>query len=471
MTSPISVGKIITFYSFKGGVGRTMALSNVAALLSKWGKKVLVVDFDLEAPGVEKYFTDFTFSKTREQCSGLVDMLFSISSDAPKIDWQNCIIEITSRQYNLGCHILPAGKENTEYASKLQDLNWDFLFEKKNLAEKFEEIRKEWKETYDYILVDSRTGISDIGGICTIYLPDVIAFLFTTNEGSLNGCLDVINRARISRSKLPYDRNTLTAIPIPSRDESRTEFESSQRWRGIFSAKLEMLYADWLPKDIPTTSAIDLLKIPYIPYWSFGDRLPVLEEGTSESSIGYSYERLALLIANDFNWTKVKLGLTSDDVENIISKREKTTEPQIDKVMEIDKYIQERVDSQIQWYSVNSSRLRMIYQLLIMTQISLGASLTVITKFYADPQLMVSIIGAFIIVLTGVQAITDYKGKSILYRKAAEKLKQEKFRYFTSSSDVRKDISSEFVERIEKIISSEGEEWSRIAVKEKSREM
>ena len=46
---------VTTFYSYKGGVGRTMALANVAALLAEIGRRVLVVDFDLEAPGVPSY--------------------------------------------------------------------------------------------------------------------------------------------------------------------------------------------------------------------------------------------------------------------------------------------------------------------------------------------------------------------------------------------------------------------------------
>ena len=49
---------IVTFYSFKGGVGRSMALVNVAELLADAGYKVLVVDWDLEAPGLERYFSE-----------------------------------------------------------------------------------------------------------------------------------------------------------------------------------------------------------------------------------------------------------------------------------------------------------------------------------------------------------------------------------------------------------------------------
>ena len=46
---------ITTFYSFKGGVGRTMALVNAAVKLVQGGRRVLVVDFDLEAPGLDTF--------------------------------------------------------------------------------------------------------------------------------------------------------------------------------------------------------------------------------------------------------------------------------------------------------------------------------------------------------------------------------------------------------------------------------
>ena len=54
-----SLGQILTFYSYKGGVGRSMALVNVATLLAKWRQKVLVIDWDLEAPGIESYFKKY----------------------------------------------------------------------------------------------------------------------------------------------------------------------------------------------------------------------------------------------------------------------------------------------------------------------------------------------------------------------------------------------------------------------------
>src|SRR5205085_2157376 len=45
--------KILMFYSYKGGSGRTVAAANVAAALAKLGKKVAIIDMDFEAPGLQ----------------------------------------------------------------------------------------------------------------------------------------------------------------------------------------------------------------------------------------------------------------------------------------------------------------------------------------------------------------------------------------------------------------------------------
>ena len=57
----IEPGEIVTFYSYKGGVGRSMALANIGCILAKranetGGRGVLLVDWDLEAPGLHRFF-------------------------------------------------------------------------------------------------------------------------------------------------------------------------------------------------------------------------------------------------------------------------------------------------------------------------------------------------------------------------------------------------------------------------------
>src|SRR5271166_3342097 len=53
------MGEIVTFYSYKGGTGRTMALANIAWLLACNGYRVLAIDWDLEAPGLHRFFKPF----------------------------------------------------------------------------------------------------------------------------------------------------------------------------------------------------------------------------------------------------------------------------------------------------------------------------------------------------------------------------------------------------------------------------
>src|ERR1700722_5976752 len=68
------VGRIVTFYSFKGGTGRTMALANVAWILAANGKRVLVADWDLESPGLHRFFQPFMETEVNRK-AGIVDFI------------------------------------------------------------------------------------------------------------------------------------------------------------------------------------------------------------------------------------------------------------------------------------------------------------------------------------------------------------------------------------------------------------
>jgi len=56
-----------------------MALANIAALLARLGHKVLVVDWDLEAPGIEKFFEQppSKLSGSRAKTPGVLDLILA----------------------------------------------------------------------------------------------------------------------------------------------------------------------------------------------------------------------------------------------------------------------------------------------------------------------------------------------------------------------------------------------------------
>src|SRR4051794_21228375 len=149
----VATGQIVTFYSYKGGVGRSFALANVAALLSNWGYRVLCVDWDLEAPGLSYYFP------APAQQVGLLEMVESaVRGEVP-----GALAHVVQVQTGNSATVdlLGAGRQDASYAARLQALDWERAYVDHNLARVLEDWRADWMRTYDIILVDSRTGISD----------------------------------------------------------------------------------------------------------------------------------------------------------------------------------------------------------------------------------------------------------------------------------------------------------------------
>ena len=305
-------GIIYTFYSFKGGVGRTMALANTSALLAQWGHSVLVVDWDLEAPGLERFYASLKpdIDVLRAATPGIVDLI-EAAANGQRLHWRDCLLDIGVPESAGRLSMLSAGQSDERYTSRLQSLNFSGLFDQHDLGSYIETLRNEWTSEFDFVLIDSRTGVTDIGGICTVHLADVLVLLFTANESSTEGVKYIMERARKAQEHLPVDRRRLLAVPVPARDESRTEYDKATEWKERYAHLFSGLYRDWLPSGTTEHEAIDQLRIPYVPYWSFGERLPVVEEGTNDrASLGHAYEILSRILAARLDWFEALKGET-----------------------------------------------------------------------------------------------------------------------------------------------------------------
>lgn len=190
---------VTTFYSFKGGVGRTMSLVNVGLELVKSGHRVLMVDFDLEAPGIET----FDLQKPKGSSAGIVDYVSDYKATGVSPNVKNYLYESINEGYNGRLWIMPSGKHDKNYASKLNKINWDDLYKNDDGYLMMEDMKAQWKKSLNpnYVLIDSRTGHTDVGGICTRQLPDSVVILFVPNEQNLLGLEKVIPIIR-SESKV-----------------------------------------------------------------------------------------------------------------------------------------------------------------------------------------------------------------------------------------------------------------------------
>ena len=165
-----------------------------------------------------------------------------------------------------------------DYTNLVQGLDWDRLFSKHQLGERLEALRAAWIENFDLVLIDSRTGVTDFSGVTTAQLPDILAFLFTANRQSLDGCCDIVRRAMAARRNLPVDRPALVPLPIVAKFEQREEYDRAQVWRAAFVEKLAEFFEVWAPASIETSRLIDLLTLPYVPRWTFGEDLAAVLE-------------------------------------------------------------------------------------------------------------------------------------------------------------------------------------------------
>lgn len=284
---------IVTFYSYKGGVGRSMALANVATLLARRGLRVLMIDWDLEAPGIERYLTYFNVDEERP---GLLTMLM----DAIKgpIDYKKYVSAVRGSMFSLS--LISSGRAtDPAYSANLERFDWNAFFAAGG-GEFLESARALWLTDFDVTLIDSRTGLSDSGGICTIQMPDIIVGMFTANHQSLYGLRDVLRLAQRARHSLAHDRSQVSVIPLASRFGS--DFKESKSWLDRAEEAMKEFYTDWLPAWADVRDIIEYLKVPHVDYFGYGEKLAVIEQGTNDpQGMGFVYEKVSELIARDLS--------------------------------------------------------------------------------------------------------------------------------------------------------------------------
>ena len=177
-----------------------MAMMNCAAELVQKGRNVLVVDFDLEAPGLES----FNLPLPRGKKKGIVDYVrnYLKTNSAPPIAPYLYKVGLDPKLTGELC-MMPAGDRSRGYNQRLLSIDWQNLYERRDGYLLFENLKAQWKKYLnpDYVLIDSRTGYTDVGEICTRQLPDAVVFMYFPNEQNLSGLSRIVRKIRDDVSK------------------------------------------------------------------------------------------------------------------------------------------------------------------------------------------------------------------------------------------------------------------------------
>ena len=258
----------VTFYSYKGGVGRTLALANVAYALATEGSKarVVMLDLDLEAPGLDT-LTPFAAGKEGAR-GGILEYIADYSNNPESNpDALPTLLPYVRKVEALpNLMIIPAGKKDERYQELLACLDWQSFYKDRQGYRFFEQFKQKIRDELnpDYLLVDSRTGLADVAGITTHQLADLVVLVFNLNRQNLDGIKGCYHSI-VSAPKPRRIKVMLVASPVP---------QDHLLDRGLVESRIEEACAS-MPDVVnySRTGKEPIIQIPYHPVLALRDEV------------------------------------------------------------------------------------------------------------------------------------------------------------------------------------------------------
>ncbi|MFI6758778.1 FxSxx-COOH system tetratricopeptide repeat protein [Micromonospora sp. NPDC050417] len=297
-------GQIITFYSYKGGTGRTMAVANTAWIMASNGFRVLVVDWDLESPGLHLYLHPLLVDKRLQYSDGVIDMIRDFAAatmergaDPQDQNWLDRYADV--QRYAVAVEwpfpdagridFLPAGRQVPSYSTVVSTFDWPSFYDKIRGGVFLNALRENMRREYDYVLIDSRTGLSDIAGICTVRMPDVVVDCFTLSTQSIDGAAAV---AKSIRNQRPSVR--IFPVPMKVEDGEQEKLEAGRdHARATFAqflSELSQAQADEYWGNV---------EIPYKPFYAYEEILaPFGDRSRQENTLLSAFERMTSVLTD-----------------------------------------------------------------------------------------------------------------------------------------------------------------------------
>lgn len=294
---------VATFYSFKGGVGRTTLLANVAHVLADRGEQVLVWDLDLEAPGIHQ----FPGLEPPEELwqSGFLEWLGGTppcpspepGSAWPSQEWLNTLghrVYATHSEHHGSIHVLPALGTLANLGRAYGAVDWHRLFVEHPehglhlLCRVRDALIAQFEPSF--VLIDSRTGVSDLGGFVTGFVPDCTVLVGNYSAQSTQGLRSVylaLDRFATERVQSePHRRRKLDRLLVASPVPASPDEQASARMR-------------W-SKGFPGVAPRAMVEVPLVENLLYAENLLVHSAPSSDAARAYAavVERLLELRAS-----------------------------------------------------------------------------------------------------------------------------------------------------------------------------
>ena len=192
-------------------------------------------------------FQPFLRDKTLAASEGVIDFIIDFAAGAVSpppqvkegdVEWYTSYANLLEYATSLDWEFpgsgtidfVPAGRQDAGYAVRVNSFHWQHFYTKLGGGVFLEEVKRRLRQEYDYILIDSRTGVSDTSGVCTVQMPDDLVVCFTLNQQSIEGASASAQSAREQR-KRPDGSEGIRVLPLMTRVDS-SEKEKLDTARG-----------------------------------------------------------------------------------------------------------------------------------------------------------------------------------------------------------------------------------------------
>lgn len=238
----------LVFFGLKGGVGRSTAMALLAFSLAREGRRVLLVDLDLESPGLSGLMlppddlpdfgvVDYLVEDAVGQGDDVIRRIVAASPMATQTTGEIRVVSamgIGERDYlaklSRAYADVPGVEGPISFASRLRGLL----------------DRLAIQERPDVILVDSRAGLHDLAAVCTVGLADNVLLFATDSPQSWQGYRLLFQHwqrhPRILKSI--RDRLKMVQALFPEADQAARSANFLQNAYSVFA---DTLYESILP--------------------------------------------------------------------------------------------------------------------------------------------------------------------------------------------------------------------------------
>jgi hypothetical protein len=170
---------------------------------------------------------------------------------------------------------MPAGRFDEGYPERVHAFDWQAFYER--FEDVFPVLGDELRSRYDYVLIDSRTGITDIGSVCTVLLPDKLVLAFSANQQSLHGAVEIARQAARQKRAFTPER-PLLLFPLPGRLEN-AEKELQRTWLEQARHRFEQVFQEAYERaDINLTAYFNLVRIQHSSFYAYGETIAAEQE-------------------------------------------------------------------------------------------------------------------------------------------------------------------------------------------------